>query len=106
MLLGGFKNVTHFLQGPGGHIKPIPDDEDFVAGAPPATGTQTGTDREALDRALAVRLQQARFVSVPGHVGGRGLWASPTTPQKLCAWALELLADGCGIVFLRLLSST
>ena len=56
---------TVFLQGPGGHIKPIPDGEDFAAGAPPAMRAQTGTDHEALDRALAVRLQQASSVGTP-----------------------------------------
>ncbi len=65
-------------------------------------GTQTGTDREALDRALAVRLQQARYVSINHHVGGCGVLASVTTLQELCAWALKLRADGSCSVPLRL----
>ena len=75
-------------QGPGGHIKPIPEDEDFVAGAPPATRTQTRTDHEALDRALAVRLQQASCARIPGHI--RRMWRllpTPQTSRKLCALA-------------------
>ena len=45
-------------QGPEGHIKPIPDGEDFAVGAAPAIAARSGVDQEALDRALAVRLQQ------------------------------------------------
>ena len=68
------KTLRGLLQGPGGHIKPIPDDEDFAATAtaPPPPGTRTGTDHEAQDRALAVRLQQARSVRIPMCAGACG----------------------------------
>jgi hypothetical protein len=52
-------------QGQDGHIKPIPEGEDFAVGAAPALAARSGgIDQEALDRALAVRLQQ---VSDQGH---------------------------------------
>ena len=46
-------------QGPDGHNKPIPEGEDFAVGGVAALAAQPGAaSQEALDRALALRLQQ------------------------------------------------